>query len=792
MSKLQRSKRVVLQPDVPSLIHDVILSLCQRKYADVSDVEVDGIICISFNGLSEQQVIKIHENLPSAQMSTADSDSANKTAVAGNGKNEASQHVHRLNELDLQLEVENVNKVSHEKDNKADETSNSQTEIGNEAESTDSNNYRSDISFLSSLLKNTNDIMEKESTGMKKKGRKPRTVKADTKDKIGSSSRRKRKHPVHHPIRGSPKKAYTDESLTDSRAESNDFSTEPVEPVLPTMVVIKQEPLDSDETNPKIVDVFSASNATGHTGEPVDQSNKDTANNEYQGALNERQNQEFSWQNLGMRRPASEARSLDDHQSKENKDIADEDNMNIVIKQEVVDDEFDNACGENIDHRLNSKGLTTGVEGAHNGEYPDFFHIANYFEKENDNQEIENGSKDSYTALKKSKANDKNESAASKKWFETVKKNMNKYQAALLKSVQITKKGPNVDKGSKPRVGDDRDGDENNLINPEETPVLKSILDTSPTEDISERDTPTDITVKKEASVSESEGQEFGGAKPKLVTKYPALFSQLKKTKQAENQNDMAAQPDSLVNRLPFLSFKDLFAQASPGTSASNIDFRPSPERLASLLSQPSKSNGSQQDQETSNINFIYGTPARRGWNWKKRAVRPKGPNGEILTHLPPMSRAGQKPVGIANPKSRQKPRSKDKDDEWRPHHAEGRVSGSQRAVPKRSSSGRSRRTNFTEYSDSDIEEIEIEQDETDNYFTEMDGDTPIQMVSAYCKNNCGNRFDSIEELSTHEEACSHKGFTCEFCGLDFVQQYRWQYHMIKVHGISVDSAMFR
>ena len=793
MSRLQPNRRAVLQPDVPNLIHDVILSLCQRKYADVSDVEVDGIICISFNGLSEQQVIKIHENLPSAQKPNTDSEGTYGAAIT-DSFNEAAKTVHRLNELDLQLEVENVNEGINEKDENDDKISNTLPDTENEPKSLDSNNYRSDISFLSSILKTTNDIMNKESNGVKKKGRKSRIVKTDSKDKVASSSRRKRKHPIHHPIKGSPKKAYTDESLTDSRAESNDFSNEGIQAVHPTMVVIKQEPLDdSDETNPKIVDVFSTSNGPieEHSGELAtnERSNEVTINSENHGALSVRQNQEFSWKDLGMRRPASRERSVDWLESKENEDNANKNNMDIVIKQEIVGDEYENACGENIDHGHNNREMN-------NGEYPDFFHIANYFEKENDNQESENSSEGTYTSLKKSKSNDKNESAASKKWFETVKKNMNKYQAALLKSVQITKKGSD-DKGCKPSIGNDRRGDHDSINDPEDSPVLKHILDTSPTENVHvpERDTPSDITIKKEtASVSEAGGEEFGGARPKLTRQYPALFNQLKKSEH-QNQNDLTAQSDSLVNRLPFLSFKDLFAQASPNTPAPNIDFRPSPERLANLLSQPLKSSGAQQSQQASNVSVFHpGTPARRGWNWRKRAVRPKGPNGEILTHLPPMvsNKSVQKPVGIANPK-RQKPRSsKDKDTEWRPHHGEERQIRFQRDVPRRSSSGRSRRTNFTEYSESDVEEIETEQDEADNDIAEMDEEAPIQMVSAYCKNNCGSRFDSVEELSIHEETCNHKGFTCEACGLDFVQQYRWQYHMIKVHGISVDSAMFR
>ena len=795
MAKLQNSRKVILQPDVPNLIHDVILSLCQRKYADISDVEVDGIICISFRGLSEQQVIKIHENLTSTQKTSVDSEGANKVSIVKSHNNEASEHTNKLNELDLQLEVENVNETGNEKE-KDYEMRNSQTENENEVDSTDGNNYRSDISFLSSLLKTTNDIMVKESGGTKKKGRKTRKAKPEAKAIVGSSSRRKRKHPVHHPIRGSPKKAYTDESLTDSRAESNDFSNEQNEAVHPAMVVIKQEPLDSDETNPKIVDVFSAVNESvpsrGHV-DPLasnDKSNKGTTPNEYDGALSERQNQESLWQNLGLRRSASVERPLGVHQSKENNEIDDENNMNIVIKQERIDENYGAAYGGSSDDRHDSQGIALGNDSAHNDEYPDFFHITDYFEKENADQE--NGSKDNYTTMKKSKSKDKTEAAASKKWFETVKKNMNKYQAALLKSVQITKKGSEGNKGCKPRVGDGSDAEQNNLVNPDETPVLKSILETPQAKDIPERD--TDSVIKKEnVGDLECEGQEFGGAKPKLVTKYPALFSHLKKSKEAENQNDMAAQPDSLVNRLPFLSFKDLFAQASPNTSS--IDLRPSPERLANLLSQPSKFSGSEPSQQTSHINIHYSatdTPTRRGWNWKKRAVRPKGPNGEILTHLPPLAQTSEKPVGIANPK-RQKSRSKDEDHDWRPNHGdEGRRSDSRGAVSTRLSSGRSRRTNFTEYSDSDIEEIEIEQDQTDKDCIETDGDDQIQMVLAYCRHNCGNRFDSIEELSTHEEACHNKGFTCEFCGLDFNQQYRWQYHMIKVHGVSVDSAMFR
>lgn len=767
MAKLQVSDKTVIQPEVPNLIHDIILSLCQRKYSSVSNVEVDGIICISFQGSTEQQVIKIHENLHSHPTLSA---TESEGGIPSHARK--SESADKISELDLHLDVENVS----EKDNSGqnDEISNHFTEQQNSVDNGESNNFKNDISFLSSLLKTTNDMIGNENDVAEKRKKKIKGGKHDSKDK---TSRRKRKHPIHHPV-GSPKKAYTDESFTD-RTESNDYSNEMINQ---NMIVVKQEVLD-EETNPKIVDVFSANNI--HTGmDPLAlncQSDLGIERNNYD-EKNDRPDDELLYQALGLRRSESSERQTSQEFWKPNTD--DNLDLNIVIKEErIVAGEYSAAYGENND---NIGIRDSGVLASHYNavEDPDYAPYADDLAQGYSSSSDRADPKRSAPVVKKLTYKKKKDNTSSNTWFETVKKNMNRYQAALLKSVQITKKGAET-KG--PTVQREfLDGRDCNDL--EEGPVLK----TPGAREIPERDSsasPNPLAVVKKENDQENKTNvdESKTTEPKLVSKYPALFNQLQKAKGTESQGDGTSQQDSLVNRLPFLSFKDLFAQASPNGSSSGIDMRPSPERLADLLTQPAALGRSQSDQHKA---FEVGEGAagylKKTWNWKRRAVRPKGPNGEILSHeLPQLAESNRSniPVGIANPK-RQKPKSKDDDRDWHPHHADSELlSQVQSGLSTRRSSGRSRRTNFTEYSDSDIEEIEVEEDEPEG---------EPELVSAFCKFNCGARFESVSDLKVHEETCVGRGFKCDYCGLDFNQQYRWQYHMIKVHGVSVDSGMFR
>ena len=781
MSKLQAPNKTVIQPEVPNLIHDIILSLCQRKYSSVSNVEVDGIICISFKGLSEQQVIKIHENLQSPQKPPATEKEDGSTS--------------HTDTLDLNLEVENI----VEKDNPCpdDGIDDHMIEKQNEVDNGETNNFRNDISFLSSLLKTTNDMIGSEDNVAEKKKKKNKGGKQD----LNKVSRRKRKHPMHHRKgqEGSPKKAYTDDSFTD-RTESNDFSNEPVHEKL---VVVKQEVLDDyEETNPKIVNVFSACDAHLETNPKTVncQTHLGTEQNQ-NNEIDHRPEQVLLYQSLGLRRSESAERPPSQESSAPSED--NNQNLNIVIKEEKMDDgEFGAAYGDHIGSHGNWENEINAGDYYSVGD-PDYVPCADELAQGYSSSDRA-GSKSSATVIKKKKYKTKKDDNANKNWFETVKNNMNRYQAALLKSVQITKKGAGA---NKPREFlDGRESVERN-----DAGILKAILEGGVDKETPERDSlasPTSSAiVKKENEQENKTGEESKTVEPKLVSKYPALFNQLQKSSVDEKQGeenpvanlhlhgdrpgdhhgDVASQQDSLVNRLPFLSFKDLFAQASPNGSTAGIDMRPSPERLADLLSQPAAKGRSQTAQgKLSDVGEGATGIAKKTWNWKKRAVRPKGPNGEILTNrLPRVGDLNKQdiPIGIANPK-RQKPKSKNDDKDWHPHHTDMEVLSQVReGVSTRRSSGRSRRTNFTEFTDSDLEEIELEEDEAESQ---------VELVSAYCNFNCGAMFQTVSDLKAHEETCGERGFTCDYCGLDFNQQYRWQYHMIKVHGVSANSGMFR
>ena len=751
MAKLQVSNKTYIQPEVSDLIHDVVLSLCQRKYSSLSSVEIDGIICISLQGYGEQQVIKIHEILDAgSKVLSTDAPKSDDTRT--------SENSNRNNEIDLHLEVESINEKN--KGDQNDEISNHFTEQHSNNDNVESINFRNDISFLSSLLKSTNSMIVNEQASSGHKVKKVRNSKNESKEK---RSKRKRKHPIHHP-KSSPKKVCTDESLTDDITQSLDHTHEIINQ---NMVVVKQEvPDEEEETHPKIVDIYCANNIHPE-GEPFasgSQLGHDTQQNSA-SKPDDRPSQDLLHQALELRRSASVEKQQGDDQSQlfSNPD-RENTNLNLVIKQEKADDaDFVAAYGEMNQNENKLADETTALNHDFDDD-PDYVPFtddqARGYSSSSDT--CRPRSKKTTDGAKKQKSKKKKESTSAKNWFETVKSNMNRYQAALMKSVQITKKGIDTDRQitDEPFVQreflDDRNFDDRIVPKSGDTPVLKSILETS-CEETHEKDSSASSTnpsaVVKSENVQESKPDE-----PKLGSKYPALFSQLQKAKTVENQCDSTSQ-DSLVNRLPFLSFKDLFAQASPNGSPSGIDMRPSPERLADLLSRPSASAGGQSIQQNHhNVGNSAAGCTKKTWNWKRRAVRPKGPNGEILMHIPPRYPNSDKaniPVGIANPK-RQKSKSKEEDRDWHPHHADTEVLSQVReGVSTRQSSGRYQRTNFTEYSDSDIEEIDLEDDETEE---------PIELVSAYCKFSCGARFDSVDELRVHEETCSMKGFKCDFC----------------------------
>ena len=779
MAKLPAAKKTFIQPEVPNLIHDIILSLCQRKYSGISNVEVDGIICISLQGTAEQQVIKIHESLIGGS-------EANKIpTVEDEVKSKATKGSSEIH-VGLDLEVDSINE--QDKPDQTDEISNHNSEDTNNVDQAESNNFRNDISFLSSLLKTTSDMIGNDSITSERKDLKGndsisserkdlkvkivKKTKHDTKEKV---SKRKRKQPVHHPKK-SPKKACTDDSLTDEYAQS----LEHVNNFDPNMVIVKQEVPD-EETLPKEVDVYSSSNINPH-GETFDPGSMLSNNNEQNSChtIDDRHGQKSLHEEDSFHRASSVERQRGIEPFKQFTDPPDDENTNlkIIIKEEKVDDsEFGAAYGETKESDPSSEMAALYYNY---GDDPDYSPYTEGHSQGYSSSDSRSSAKNYSEPARQSITEKEKEDSAASKWFETVRSNMNRYQAALIRSRKITKKGSEADKGlSGPSVHTNLlDGKvQSDRQNPstEDSPTLKRILQRAQEENVlnDSPDSETPIVVKTE-NVEEPKADE-----PKLGFKYPALFSQLQKHKTAESNSDAASQADSLVNRLPFLSFKDLFSQASNGSSPA-IDLRPSPERLINLLSQPSAAPQTQ-------LNYAGHLPdgatgyRKKAWNWKRRAVRPKGPNGEILTQFPARLANSEKPnipVGIANPK--RKAKSKDKDKDWQPHSTHARDS-----VTTRRSSSRLPRTDFTEFSESDIEEIDIDED-----------NDPSELVPLYCRYSCGARFEDVNALRDHEETCGQcgggKDFQCELCGLDFNQQYRWQYHMIKVHGVSVTSGMFR
>lgn len=298
----------------------------------------------------------------------------------------------------------------------------------------------------------------------------------------------------------------------------------------------------------------------------------------------------------------------------------------------------------------------------------------------------------------------------------------------------------------------------------------------------------------------------------KLESKYPALFNQLQASRN-EQQAQNYSESESLVNRLPFISFQEIFSSAASGGPVPKLSESTTRQLLERARERP--------------LPYKPVPKKKTVWNWKKRLVKPKKIDPEPVEMLSEADENGQVMgrsdiyfnMHLSSRKTFSKGNSKgntDSDQEWKPTEEGTDSPGltkdsmvSERGSHQtRLSRGKMQRINFAEMesSNSDIDDCI------------NDNEPEIEFVSAYCSNNCGLKFETVYELEAHEKQCKKEGlnlmipsglneqlrqsmpgnssseqYNCSVCGLDFNQKYRWQYHMIKVHGLTADKVnMFR
>jgi hypothetical protein len=276
----------------------------------------------------------------------------------------------------------------------------------------------------------------------------------------------------------------------------------------------------------------------------------------------------------------------------------------------------------------------------------------------------------------------------------------------------------------------------------------------------------------------------------KLESRYPALFSHLQQAKQANVDNQ--DQPDSLVNRLPFISFQELFSPTPTGTPATGLSEATTRQLLAQARINPYP------------FKEKHKLP-RKVWNWKKRQVRPKDAHGNVMSPIPfnlKSHSSSKKTFSKRGSRSEQ-----ETDSDWQPEGENIDIdSDNNDNIPipvetvcspgrrTRLSCGEKPRINFAELDNSDIEmdEEDMIPVSTRKVLTEKPGERTSVFPGGSSEQLLAAFSARSEQLNSASNSATEQ-FKCSLCGLEFNQEYRWHYHLIKVHGITADKVkLFR
>lgn len=833
--------------DIIQLLHDEVVSLCQRSYTAVSGLEIDGIICISILDTKEQQVVKIHKTLKS---------------VCGDTKKR---------------------KKKQKRDTQAPDWLHGtfgNTGLHPEYSNQGSENYQRDISALNDLLKDTNAAINKENL---------------MSENVCKVSKRKRRLPQHRVVQSAASFG-NGETVETTNSEINREGGEiPVDSVQGSgyqdspginrfihndAVTVKEEKVDpeyeaAEQTQPKIVDVASISesvkgktqaNSVGIERKKVGSYIESIIEQQIPGInVSEHKNEENKEDSSTQResRDGSHESSVgnnSEYQVVEVKVEKNTDDSEYGISQKNGQPEFTDSGSNNMEtggSNFETENLTPEwlySERSSLGELGRTALLDRLYEK---------GSL-SHIGYPRERVRAEKSDPQGRSWIEMVKDNVNKYQAALERTGKSKSESENAQTSSKDQVPSLAKCS-SSLVALLKQPAISnfkskelkvnSVVDSAPSshlgsapssrsssvpkqsaDQISDRSLSSSPIVKIEVDDHEANemyaqgnGEALGTTKKnissedtakgsghtsrptqgKLESRYPALFSHLQQSK--KSSYDSQDQSDSLVNRLPFISFQELFSQAASGAPSPRLSESTTMQLLAQARINPYPSKEK-------------GKTSRKVWNWKKRQVRPKDADGNVITYASarvksPDSVRKKQFLGI--PTSLKKTFSKrgqkselEEDKDWQPD--EDNVDPAEDSPEAcdvterrtRLSCGEKPRINFAELEVSDIEMEE--EDDADIEPIEVYQGTirkkiinPLVYTDRQEEDNPGFPETSSEKLfaafSTSSEQFNNTGnvsaeqYKCVLCGLEFNQEYRWQYHLIKVHGITEERVkMFR
>lgn len=825
--------------DIIKLLHDEVVSLCQRSYSAVSGLEIDGIICISILDTKEQQVVKIHKTL--------------KSVFAESNKRQKKQRNDTQEPAWLTL-------------------GNTRFPPSNQEPGPES--FQNDIDALSNLLRDTNAAISKElsrtenvSKVSKRKRRQPRQRVVQNMASEGiESSRENSKSEASREEINSPHN-FTEEHDAQSSPSVNPFIHKDV-------IKIKEEKVDpeydaAEQTQPKIVSVSSVAESEN---DKIETNNVGVERKKVSSLIEsiiekeiprEKSSPETSVDNLRGTKEVTEYKNKD-----KECDNAEFQAIEVKVEKDTDDSEYGGSQGCDPADFTETSSNNFGTAGSNSeAESPlELFYNENASVGEVGRTALleklyEKGTL-SHTGYPTETCRAKRDPQG-RSWIEMVKDNVNKYQAALerssrgksegeitaassnshkkassmftsssslvallkqptpisLKSKELTTNAifdsvPSARGPSAPKQSSDPISDRSTSS----SPVVKIEVDEDLTHEMYSHSN-GDVTYKGSRSedMSKNAGQALKVPQGKLESRYPALFSHLQQAKQTGY--DSQDQPDSLVNRLPFISFQELFSQAATSAPSPRLSESATMQLLAQARINPYPSKEKSKTQ-------------RKVWNWKKRQVRPKDADGKIISAVParvksPDSVKKKRFLGLSTSmkktfsKKGQK-NEKEEDQDWQPdvdsvdvdsdNNDSGQINteaASTSGRRTRLSCGDKPRINFAELENSDIEmeeEDEIEELEslrTSSLKTLMDNVNPLIYMERQEENNSvfpgGGSEKLLAAFSTSSDHFNSAGnsaaeqYKCSLCGLEFNQEYRWQYHLIKVHGITEEKVkLFR
>ncbi|KAL3880902.1 hypothetical protein ACJMK2_033106 [Sinanodonta woodiana] len=775
-----------INPELSKMLHQAILNLCCKMYTSEAGLEVDGIICVSAVDSSEQQVVKIHEILRKNDSSVDIFKEKGTMGLYVSSKEQIKSNKVILTESECRVASPKDSSDLKEKKRKRKLSGN---DVQSNVNTTPSKMYADSPLEMTVDLVDQNDSSADQSKDSYAQGRlsietgdnfsrvtfsgcdetyntnsgKDRVVSPTLSTSLRQKGRRKKASPRHvsvkntiayktdssdHRIQGdSTGVSETDtsrqHSLPCSNHTSSTGSAEKIEKVSLRMKTSHQEILlmqnkhDRESKTQEAQSAVSESDMEFEHGSNV--TNTRLANSK-----------ENSWH-----------RDFPTHASDQETDISSSCAQKVQIKQEVNDESYNLALNINVQ----SSPLNSGKE-LWTGSGEEMYLTRNKSKSETKRQDAQKVSSESDQEVEHDTIMIKAERVDSEEHCQlqelenkNPKDNDCPHLASLLSRgtrplhtpventlVQSRSSSEDSREGSSPRALIQSNSDQEwlmkvtaNAYRYQNSLMKKGTVPVSPHVGISgtkEQGSGTSSPDNKEvlarlAGTRSSSNSPLPGSSnlekketTRLESRYPALYNQLQKAKSPENRKSSTSvthESSSLLSRLPFISFQELFPHTpSPSSSLSDTrtQFSSSSARIKrkghmkyTMLSESRDSDWTPNEDEENDIEWKASTKVKNQFS------------------------RGQQAQSVS--------------------------------VRTRLSTGTKPRQTYTE-EDDDVEDVEeVEEME---YFDDYDHGGRDQII-----------------VPSAPIPMQEDNFTCGLCGLQFNQEYRWQFHMTKVHGLKTE-----